>query len=323
MLAIAHMFKNRLQNYWMTRPDIFDCGFIKDIESFLSLYGLPLKYIPCDDLPDFCILQSSKAEAQIILEILQGNAIISNFVKGKFAEYIDKTPLSFAEYKAQQNYLNVDNANYEDFFAFITYINIRSDNLDSAYISQVSLPPAKNFIEGNFDNLLVFYTELLQQSDNLYNKFEIEQLDKILKFVFSDYNYGLESLIYDSRLSFKIRSAVIVSIYELFAKLFIHDPVEHHRYMLWDGLAFKYTAKSFTYYFDELDKVPLQNVMFATLLQILDLDLKDCQFAALHGLNHLKHPDTELEIRKFIAKHDDLSTEDIEFAEACITGDMM
>lgn len=317
------MFKNRLENYWMTRPDIFHCSFIEDIESFLSLYDLSFNYIPCNYLPDFCILQSSIAEAQTILKILQDNSIIGSFVKGKFAEYIEKTPLSFAEYKAQQNYLNLDNANYQDFFAFITHVNIGMRSLEAENSSYVSLPPAKNFIEGDFANLLVFYTKLLQQSDSLYNQFETQKLDEILSFVFSDYNYGLESLIYDSRLSFDIRSTVIASIYDLYTKIFTQDPIEHQCYMLWDGLAFKYTANSFSYYFAELDKLPLQNVMFATLLQILDLESKDCQFAALHGLNHLKHPDTELAIRKFITKHDDLSTEDIEFAEACIKGNMM
>ena len=323
MLAIAHMFKNRLENYWMTRPDIFHFSFIQDLENFLSLYDLSLKFIPCSDLPDLCILQSSTAEAQVILKVVQGNCIIDSFVKGKIEEYIEKIPLSYIEYKAQQNYLNLANADYKDFFAFITHVNIGMGRLDSANMSYVSLTPAKNFIEGDFNNLLVFYTKLLQQSDQLYAQFETKKLDEILSFVFSDYNYGLESLIYDSRLSFEIRSAAIVSIYDLYAKLLIHDPVEYHRYMLWDGLAFKYTMNSFTYYFDELDKVPLQNVMFTTLLQILNLDSKDCQFAALHGLNHLKHPDNELAIRNFLAKHDDLSIEDIEFAEACIKGNMM
>ena len=36
----------------------------------------------------------------------------------------------------------------------------------------------------------------------------------------------------------------------------------------------------------------MQDVMFETLVKILRLESANCQYAALHGLGHLHHPET-------------------------------
>ena len=47
----------------------------------------------------------------------------------------------------------------------------------------------------------------------------------------------------------------------------------------------------------------MQDVMFETLSRILELDSPTCQGAALHGLGHLHHPDTEQLIRRYIERN--------------------
>ena len=60
----------------------------------------------------------------------------------------------------------------------------------------------------------------------------------------------------------------------------------------------------------------MQDVIFQTLTAILALDSDICQKAALHGLGHLHHPETENLITSYIAQHPDLSKEQHEYALA-------
>jgi hypothetical protein len=60
----------------------------------------------------------------------------------------------------------------------------------------------------------------------------------------------------------------------------------------WDSLAY-------SWYCGNRDRskggedLEMQDVMFETLVQILALPSEACQEAALHGLGHLHHPDSE------------------------------
>lgn len=326
MLAIVNMpvpfkFEGRLNNYWFTRPDTLNIGHINDLNILLSAYQLSLNFVPCDDLADFGLLQCSKAEAQAIHDVLHSSSIIDHFIKRLIRHYINTTPLTLAEYQSQQNYLDLDKAQYHDFVDFISHANIQLEFTDSPEDSMFRA--ARNWIEGNPERLLSFYQQYFEQSDRLLEQHSTQQLDNILRFILSHYHYGIKALTYDSRLNFASRQAVVQAIYDLYAKLLIDDPIEYHRHMLWDDLAFSYTTDSFAYYFKEEEQRPLQDVMFETLAKILHIDNKDCQFAALHGLNHLHHPETEVLIRQYMASHDELTEDDIEFAEACITGTMM
>ncbi|GAC1373951.1 MAG: hypothetical protein NVSMB40_10740 [Aquirhabdus sp.] len=68
----------------------------------------------------------------------------------------------------------------------------------------------------------------------------------------------------------------------------------------------------------------IQNAMFTTLQKILLLDSYDCQGVALHGLGHLRHTDTAKIINDYISKNRaSLTNDEVAYAEACITGDIM
>ncbi|WP_127891425.1 hypothetical protein [Psychrobacter sp. FDAARGOS_221] len=231
--------------------------------------------------------------------------------------------MSFAEYENQQNYLDLQNADYETFIRFITHPNIANKQQNNYDLDIYKKYPAKNWIDGDFNKLLAFYQRFFKESDKLWQTYSVAELDAMLQYILNGLKHGLDKLIYDSRLSFEKRQAVIESIYDLYAKLFIHDSIGHHRHMLWDGLAYSYSHGSFSYYLDKNDTVALQNVMFDTLTKILKIDCEACQNGALHGLNHLHHPDTETVIRQYLKSHPDLDEDDIAYAEACITGDMM
>ena len=63
--------------------------------------------------------------------------------------------------------------------------------------------------------------------------------------------------------------------------------------------------------------------MFNTLKKILSLKSETCQMAALHGLGHLRHPNTKSIIEKYIEDNSDLADDRISYAKACIEGGVM
>jgi hypothetical protein len=52
-----------------------------------------------------------------------------------------------------------------------------------------------------------------------------------------------------------------------------------------------------------VEALRLREVMFETLSRILDLDSEFCQRAALHGLGHLRHPDTEKIVQQYLERN--------------------
>ncbi|PNK59850.1 hypothetical protein [Psychrobacter sp. FDAARGOS_221] len=84
------MFETRIEDYWITRPDTLNLGYIKDLNHFLILYNLSIAYQPCEDLPDFGILQLSKEDAKTILDVLKDNSLINDYIKHSIQNYIAK-----------------------------------------------------------------------------------------------------------------------------------------------------------------------------------------------------------------------------------------
>ncbi|MEM9477785.1 MAG: hypothetical protein AAGA71_21050 [Pseudomonadota bacterium] len=67
----------------------------------------------------------------------------------------------------------------------------------------------------------------------------------------------------------------------------------------------------------------IQDAMFKTLAKILKRSATDCQSAALHGLNHVAHPNTVRLIESFIKDHAELSGESIDYARLCAKGQVL
>jgi hypothetical protein len=91
--------------------------------------------------------------------------------------------------------------------------------------------------------------------------------------------------------------------------------------MFWDALAYGYCVPTRYPETDSEDR-RIQNAMFSALTQILRIDSITCQMAALHGLGHLRHPDTESAIKAYLASIPTLADEHRQFALACISGNV-
>jgi len=67
----------------------------------------------------------------------------------------------------------------------------------------------------------------------------------------------------------------------------------------------------------------IDDIAVDVLGQVLQLPAKGCQFAALHGLNHLHPNDAAAElVRRYLAEHQaSLTADEIAWVEACASGE--
>ena len=122
-------------------------------------------------------------------------------------------------------------------------------------------------------------------------------------------------LIEYSDASLASRSECIASMGILFERLFFNEPLDTSVFMWWDSLCYSWHCGNRRREKGGEDS-ELQDVYFQTLQKVLSLDSWICQSAALHGLGHLHHPDTERVISRSIAEHPSLTEEQRAYAEA-------
>ncbi len=166
-------------------------------------------------------------------------------------------------------------------------------------------------------------TKLFSNARPLLDSYTREQLEQGFWALQSGCVDGLvEDVMFEQSVPFERRAEFIRSMFLLYRDLFSIDALETSSNMWWDCISSDYAIRRRSQDTSEDDR-NIQDVMFETLTKILYLDSEECQGAALHGLGHLRHPNTEKVIRDWIATQPELPEDDLEFAEACITGDIM
>ncbi|HEY1772935.1 MAG TPA: hypothetical protein VGH91_07065 [Gammaproteobacteria bacterium] len=176
--------------------------------------------------------------------------------------------------------------------------------------------PIDRRIEMDKAGVVERYVELFFRSDELLGRYSKDKLDQGCWFMMcSDLDFSACELIRDDELDIKLKERLIGSMYFLYEKLYSIEPLETSSYMWWDSFS----------------RIPgledptgrIQGAIFDTLVKILALDSEFCQGAALHGMGHLGHPDTERVIKVFMKKHPDLTEKQIDYCNNCITGDIL
>jgi hypothetical protein len=71
------------------------------------------------------------------------------------------------------------------------------------------------------------------------------------------------------------------------------------------------------------DTLLLLDVILEILTRLLEMESFTCKGAALHGLGHLDHPGKVPVLERFIENPPETDANWREYAEACITGDIM
>ena len=221
------------------------------------------------------------------------------------------------------SHLDLRNIEFEDFVTFLFDHPITEADPDSQICSprwDIDFPYTILF---DPERHAQHYIRLFSHPAFLIERFTDAQLDA--GFGELTYRYGFEGnvseIIWTKELGLDQREAVIRSMYFLFADLFAVRPLWSASFMWWDELAYCFHPDLLR---DDWhpDNGFIREVMFSVLRDILDIPSEECRQAALHGLNHLRHPDTEAYVEAFLNSRSDLSPKLMKYARRCMTLDV-
>jgi len=162
-------------------------------------------------------------------------------------------------------------------------------------------------VEFDRRTICAYYVQLFQQPEFLLTRFTKRQLEEGFWAVQGpNLDCSVYRLIGDPDLPLSVREACIRSMFDLFQRLFSREPLETSVQMWWDSLCYDWHCGNRKRESGGED-LQLQDVYFQTLARVLAIDSETCQGAALHGLSHLRHPQTKELIDRFIEGHPSLT----------------
>ena len=201
---------------------------------------------------------------------------------------------------------DISNASFEEF-------------IDCLFVHKLS-----DWVNFNPLRTINFYIRLFNDSTILFGKFSREQLEGGFWTIQSPaLDLSMGYLIGDPNIPLELRLACIKTTYDLFKDFFSVDILVNSGSMWWDCVLDTYKSKFRQGIVNDSEDGIIRSTIFETLSQMLKLASLDCQGAALHGLGHLHHPDTEQVIMTYLETHPELDEEMQDFALDCITGDIM
>lgn len=232
----------------------------------------------------------------------------------------DEKPQSYHEYWAKPSRFNLTDYSLTEFQCFLFSRDIvEGDEGEELWYLDYRLE-----IEGSFEHIANLYIQMFSNADQLLSLFSKSQLEKGLWMIMNSglKGYTAYDLLWENKIDIGLKEKLIYSMFYLYRTLFAVEPLNQTCHMWWDSLGYRFyriinPAENSEYQH-------LQNAMFVTLQKILQLDSVDCQFAALHGLGHVRHPDNAGVIQAYIRQHQHtLTADEIAYAEACINGEIM
>ena len=175
------------------------------------------------------------------------------------------------------------------------------------------------FCEVDAKKLCAYYVQLFRQPEFLLSQFTKQQLEEGFWAIMGHtQEWSAGNLIDFSDAPLASRKELIESMAVLFERLFINEPLDCSVHMSWDSLCYAWHCGNRKRENGGED-LELQDIFFQTLVKVLALDSWICQGAALHGLGHLHHPDTAEVVTRFIQKHTTLTQEQLAYAHAAAT----
>jgi hypothetical protein len=166
------------------------------------------------------------------------------------------------------------------------------------------------------------FIELFKNSGILRDRFSPAQLEQgCWAMLGSGFKGNLHMLIWDSNLATPVKERLIESMFDLYANLFSSKPFGYADGQWWDDLAYNFNPMQIADPQGNEEHRRIQNAMFRTLTRILELDSEDCQSCALHGLNHVLHPETQSVVDAYLRKHPELTEQERALALACARGE--
>ncbi|MEL0437967.1 hypothetical protein [Phycobacter sp. K97] len=165
------------------------------------------------------------------------------------------------------------------------------------------------------------YSQLFGNGASLVGLYDDETLENGCQAMFGPILSGnLAELIWGQDISLGEKETLIHSMYVMYRDFFAVTPLETSCEMWWDPLAYAFNPLGTADPERNPEHRAIQNAMFETLCKILNLDAHHCQVAALHGMNHVAHPRTEIVIEDYLKTHSNLNEELRGYARLCSAG---
>ena len=165
------------------------------------------------------------------------------------------------------------------------------------------------------------FCTLFVRSDRLPKLYSRAQLEQgCWAMMASGFDGNVGDLLWCPDLDIGAKIRLIEAMHDLYAGLFTTDPLEHAAEMWWDSFAYDFNPM---WRFDPQgnpDHRRIQAAMHETLCEILELPSLPCQMAALHGMNHVQHPETGSAVDRYLRQQSGLSPDERDYALACSAG---
>ncbi|MFN3988049.1 MAG: hypothetical protein ACK4KV_21380 [Rhodocyclaceae bacterium] len=281
----------------------------------ISLYPKRLEYLLSDEDPATKPIQPDALPALGAVVQPQGHRHANRHVAPSERQYA----AHFVAWRARlalmdDKQYDLSQATFEEFVTFLFDHEV------------MSLPPAGSVgpepwywhADVTFDPMRMasLYIRLFTQPRFLLQQFSLAQLEQGFWAVQSPtLECAVTEIIWDQRLPFELRERCVRSMFHLYELLFSDTPLETSSEMWWDSLAYDWhcgiRARA-----NGGEDLLMQDVIFETLGKILQLPSGTSQAAALHGLGHLHHPDTNTLIVAYLAQHPEISDDLREYAQA-------
>jgi hypothetical protein len=176
-----------------------------------------------------------------------------------------------------------------------------------------------------FDPIRVagFYIRLFQEPRFLIARFSIPYLEQGFWAIQSgNLDCAVSEIIWHRDVPLEIRESCIRTMFHLFEKLFATCELDTAPNMWWDSLAYDWHCGNRDRANGREDEL-MQDVMFGTLERILSLPSRACHIAALHGLGHLHHPETEGLVQSYIERNEPMDSDLRAYAQAAARFEVM
>lgn len=209
------------------------------------------------------------------------------------------------------SHVDLTDSSFDDFVAFLFNrdVSLESARRDYWYWHME--------VEFDAEKISAYYVQLFTQPEFLLTRFTNAQLEQGFWAIQGpNLDCSVSRIIEDSDVPLSAREDCIRAMEDLFRRLFATASLGGTSVqMWWDSLCYDWHCGNRKRERGGED-LELQDIFFQTITKVLATNSWICQWAALHGLGHLHHPDTKELIQRFIDEHRSLTPEQKAYALA-------
>ena len=198
-------------------------------------------------------------------------------------------------------YVDITQCDFDKFvdFLFAPVVQPESARRDRWYFNtRVSFDP---------NRVCGYYVHLFRNAGFLLERYSRGQLEQGFGAIqVRSLCCSVRQIMWHRDLPFSDREECVRSIFHFCRDIFRHDAFEFTASMWWDSFCFDWECGNRRRSRGGEDLL-MQDVLFGTLSRVLLIDSSICRGSALHGLEHLHHPETMVLIGGVIQSHPELA----------------